>query len=86
MSLTMTPALASILMLAGGPITRFEIILISLAVGAVMLVAICWQIIDNWIERARRPQRSWTRLGLRAMIAGTMANMISASIAGVFLE
>jgi len=49
-------------------------------------VAICWQIKDNWIERARRPQRSWTRLGLRAMIAGTMANMISASIAGVFLE
>ncbi len=53
----MTPLSAYILMFAGGPITRFEIILISLAVGAVMLVAVCWQIIDNWIERTRG--RNW---------------------------
>jgi hypothetical protein len=57
MSLTMTPLFASILTNGGGPITRFEIILISLAAGAVMLVAICWQIVDNRIERTRG--RNW---------------------------
>jgi hypothetical protein len=53
----MTSLIASSLVFAGGPITRFEIILISLAVGAVMLVAICWQILDNWIKRTRG--RNW---------------------------
>lgn len=53
----MTPLFASILILAGGPITRFEIILISLAVAAVMLVAVCWQMLDHWIERTRG--RNW---------------------------
>ena len=29
----------------GAPITRFEIILFSLVVGAIMLVAICWDVV-----------------------------------------
>jgi hypothetical protein len=41
----------------GEPITRFEIILISLAAGAIMLVGICWQLLDTWIERTRG--RDW---------------------------
>lgn len=48
---------AYILMHGGGPITRSEIILISLAAGAVMLVSICWQLLDQWIERSRG--RNW---------------------------
>ena len=56
-SQTVTPLLASIVIFAGGSITRFEIILISLAAGVVMLVAICWQIIDNWTKRTRG--RNW---------------------------
>jgi hypothetical protein len=44
-------------MLSGGPITRFGIILLSLAVGSVMAVSICWEIIDRWIKRTRG--RNW---------------------------
>lgn len=50
-------SIASIVLYAGGPITRFEIILFSLAAGAVILVAICWGIVEEWIERTRG--RSW---------------------------
>ena len=53
----MTPLIANIFMHGGGTITRSEIILILLAVGAVMLVSICWQLINNWIERTRG--RNW---------------------------
>lgn len=35
----------------GSPLTRFEIILISLFAGAVMLVGLCWQLLDNWNKR-----------------------------------
>jgi hypothetical protein len=57
MSLTMTPLIAGILMRGGGTITRFEIILFSLAAGAVILVAICWGIVEDWIKRTRG--RNW---------------------------
>lgn len=53
----MTPLIAGILMRGGGPITRFEIILFSLAAGAIMLVGICWQLLDKWIKRTRG--RNW---------------------------
>jgi hypothetical protein len=35
----------------GGPITRFEFILFSVGAGAVMLVGLCWQLLDNWKKR-----------------------------------
>jgi hypothetical protein len=40
-------------MRGGGTISRFSIVLFSLAAGAIMLVGICWQLLDNWIERTR---------------------------------
>jgi hypothetical protein len=50
--------MASILMHSGGgPVTRFEIILFSLVVGASILVGICWQLLDTWIKRTRG--RNW---------------------------
>jgi len=37
-------------------------------------------------ERSRRTKRAnWLKLGIRAMLAGTMANLMSASIAGMLL-
>lgn len=45
------------LMLAGGPLTRREIIEFSLVVGVGLLVTICWQIVDDWKNRARG--RNW---------------------------
>jgi hypothetical protein len=45
------------LMYAGDAGTRFWFILISLAAGAVILVAICWGIVQEWIERTRG--RTW---------------------------
>lgn len=54
----MTPFIASVLIHSGGgPITRFEIIVISAVSGGVILVGICWQILDDWIERTRG--RNW---------------------------
>jgi hypothetical protein len=41
----------------GGPVTRFEIILFSLAVGGGILVIICKGIVEDWIERTRG--RNW---------------------------
>jgi hypothetical protein len=41
----------------GGPVTRFEIILFSLAVGGGILVIICKGIVEDWIERTRG--RKW---------------------------
>ena len=49
----MSPLIANILMHGGGPITRSESILILLAGGAIMLVGICWQLLNKWIERTR---------------------------------
>lgn len=58
MSSTMTPLIASIFMRGGGaPITRFEIILFSLVVGAIMLVAICWDVVAALVKRTRG--RNW---------------------------
>jgi hypothetical protein len=42
---------------SGEPITRSEIILISLFAVAVMLVGLCWQLLDTWIKRSRG--RDW---------------------------
>jgi hypothetical protein len=56
-SLTMTPLIASFLMRADGADTRFWLILISLVAGAIMLVAICWDIVRAWIKRTRG--RNW---------------------------
>lgn len=50
MSLTMTPLIANILMQSGAG-TRFWLILISLFAAAVMLVGLCWQLLDNWKKR-----------------------------------
>jgi Protein of unknown function (DUF3592) len=49
----MTPSIAIIFLSGGGPVTGFEIILFLLVAGAVMLVAICWGIFGEWIERTR---------------------------------
>ena len=48
---------ACVLMYAGSPLTRFEIVLILLFAGAVMLVGICWQVLDNL--RKRTKGRNW---------------------------
>ena len=50
MSKALFPRFAYILLSGGGPITRFEVILFLLAAGAVILVAICWGIVEDWIE------------------------------------
>jgi hypothetical protein len=60
MNQTVLPQFACFLMRGGGPITRSEIILILLVAGAIMLVGICWQLIDKWIERTRG--RNWPRV------------------------
>src|SRR6266568_1723063 len=52
----MTPFIAIFLM-RGSPLTRFEITLILLFAGAVMLVGLCWQLLDNWKKRAHG--RNW---------------------------
>ena len=49
----MTRLIASILLYSGGPITGFEMKLISLAIGAVTLVVICRQSLDTWLHRIR---------------------------------
>jgi hypothetical protein len=54
----MTSFIANVLMLSGGgPNTRFWIILISLVAGTILLVAICWGAVEDWIERTRG--RNW---------------------------
>ena len=53
----MTPLFASVLMFAGGPLTRFEVILFLLVAGAVILVAICWGAVEDWIKHTRG--RKW---------------------------
>ncbi len=53
----MTPLIASIDILGGGPLTRREIIIFSLAAGTIMLVAICRGIVEELIERTRG--RNW---------------------------
>jgi hypothetical protein len=47
----MTELFVTILMLAGGQITNFEIKLTVLVVGAGLLVSICWDIVDGLIKR-----------------------------------
>jgi hypothetical protein len=55
---TTRAALAAIILRSGGgPVTRFEVVMFSLAAGTVMLVAICWGIFSEWIERTRG--RNW---------------------------
>jgi hypothetical protein len=53
----MTPLIAYILIYAGGTGTRFWFVLISLFAGAVMLVGLCWQLLDNWKKRTQG--RKW---------------------------
>jgi hypothetical protein len=55
--LTGTAIADMVLLRGGGPVTGFEIFLFLLVAGAVMLVAICWGIFGEWIERTRG--RSW---------------------------
>lgn len=56
MGLTMTSRIASMLM-ENGASTRFWLILILLFAAAVMLVGLCWQLLDSWIKRTRG--RNW---------------------------
>jgi Protein of unknown function (DUF3592) len=53
----MTPLVACILILGSGPDTRFWLILISLFGAVVMLVGLCWQLLDNWQKRTHG--RNW---------------------------
>jgi Protein of unknown function (DUF3592) len=57
MSQATTPLVASILILAGGPLTGFEVKMFLLAAGAIMLVGVCWQLLDNWKKRTHG--RNW---------------------------
>ncbi len=47
----MTPAIACSLGGGGGPVTRFETILVLLIAGTIILVAVCRGIVEEWIER-----------------------------------
>ena len=47
----MTPAFARIYMLAGGPLTGFEVKWFLLAASAIILVGICWQLMDSLTKR-----------------------------------
>ena len=51
MNLPMTSAFASISVFAGGALTGSEVKWFLLAAGAVILVGICWQMIDTSIAR-----------------------------------
>jgi hypothetical protein len=53
----MTLLFAITLMLASGTGTGFWLIVISSVAGAIMLVAICWDILSAWIKRTRG--RDW---------------------------
>jgi hypothetical protein len=54
----MTPLIANILMHSGGgPLTGSEVKWFFLIVGAIMLVAICWGGVEEWIERTHG--RNW---------------------------
>lgn len=41
----------------GGPVTRFELIVFSLVAGALILGAVCWGIVEEWIDRLHG--RNW---------------------------
>jgi hypothetical protein len=51
MNLTVLSQFVCFLIRGGGPITRFWLILISSVAGAIMLVAICTDIVKAWIKR-----------------------------------
>ena len=53
----MTPVITFILGGGGGPVTGFEIIWSSLVAGAVMLLSVCWGIIEELIKRIHG--RNW---------------------------
>jgi hypothetical protein len=53
----MTQLIASILSFAGGAGTRFWLILISLFAVAILLAAICCDIVRAWIKRSRGRDR-----------------------------
>lgn len=58
MSLTAIPLIANILMHSGGgPLTGSEVKWFFLVAGAIMLVAICWGAVEDWIEHTRG--RNW---------------------------
>ena len=53
----MTPSIAVILMLAGGSLTGFEVKMFLLVAGTAILVATCWGIVEEWIDRSHA--RNW---------------------------
>ena len=57
MSLTTASVIAGIFMFAGGPLTRSEVIVYLLIVGAAILVGACWDIVNMLIRRFRG--RNW---------------------------
>jgi hypothetical protein len=57
MRLLVTKLAAAILHSGGGPVTRFEVVLFFAVFGVSILVAICWQMLNRWIEHTRG--RNW---------------------------
>ena len=57
----------------GGTGTRFWLILIPPTAGAVILVAICWGLVEDWIERTRG--RNWQ-----------MVSAVIDIVSGAFIE
>jgi hypothetical protein len=57
MSKIMPLLFASILVRGDEPGAGFWLLLISLVAGAIILVAICWDIVRAWIKRSRG--RDW---------------------------
>lgn len=57
MCLKLTSLTTIVLHGGGGPLTRFEVILYSLAVGIAILVGACWDVVNMLVRRFRG--RNW---------------------------
>lgn len=47
----------ALLLYAGEPVTRFEIIVFLIVAGAGLVVAVCWGMVEDWIQHTRG--RKW---------------------------
>jgi hypothetical protein len=76
----MSPLVAGILISGGGSTSRrFSIIVCSPVLGAPILVGICWEIRDKWIEGTRG--RNWPTVSAVVDIV-TVASMVDRTLPG----
>ena len=78
MNQSITPLTAIILRGGSAPITRFEVKWFFLVVGAIMLVAICWDVVVALVKRTRG--RNWPTVSAvidAVSVTGAGGNVIS---------